>query len=550
MTLHLDNFNFLFFFLQHLSAVRELASMSNLSDSDCRQLAQSSQMRTAIGLANSRDVDLRLFTPPPPLPETITSRPALVQLGDLLSELATVSPGQGEEVDECLRRTTEVALNRHAASDEALLRDDDLDSAFGRDSHHFPRIPRKRYSERSVVEFCLQALLSHSTLRSRCAAMVVHGVLPLLQKTLNDYPDSPTLNSLVGKVLANVCLYEENHSALFSSGWVGILAAWRRQPNLLFQLPAMKALCNLDKDFFGGAVYRPGVYLLLPEQRCVRHLNELSNWGVDVVFIHGLLGGVFYSWRQRDEANEKGWYETDVVSTKNYSYCWPKDWLADVSDRVRVIGIDFDTYLSRWGQTCPTESFKASLEERSEEIRQKLVDAGVGRGGRPVIFVGHSMGGLIAKRMLVTAAASSDPDVRALSDACRGVVFYGTPHLGSRIAKMNSYTKYFFFPSTEVCDLEAGSPRLVDLHLSFLEMIERKGSKIDVVSFGETRATPYLGLDLLFVPRESAHPGVGQHYEVAVNHMNVCKPSSRDSILFRKLRRLIWLALDEATPFE
>jgi len=251
-----------------------------------------------------------------------------------------------------------------------------------------------------------------------------------------------------------------------------------------------------------------------------------------------------------DEANERGWHLTDVVSTDEYAYCWPKDWLQDMSDHVRVIGVDFDTYLSQWGKSCPSESFKASLEERSEEIRAKLTAAGVGRNGRPVIFVGHSMGGLIAKRMLVTSAASSDPDVLSLARQCRGIVFYGTPHLGSHIAKLNTYAKYLFFPSTEVVDLEAGSPRLVDLHLAFLEYAKAKGQNLDVISFGETKATPYMGLDLTFVPKESAHPGVGQHFQVSVNHMNVCKPASRDSILFRKLRRLLLTALDEATPFE
>jgi hypothetical protein len=69
---------------------------------------------------------------------------------------------------------------------------------------------------------------------------------------------------------------------------VSILAAWKQDPNLLVTLPATKALCNLDQKY--GDVYKSGIYLMLPEHRSVRHLNELSNWGVDVVFIHGLLG--------------------------------------------------------------------------------------------------------------------------------------------------------------------------------------------------------------------------------------------------------------------
>jgi len=291
--------------LQHLSAVRELSSMSNLSDAECRQLAQSSQLRTAVGLANSKDVDLRLFTPPPPLPDYVRQRSVLTLFEELLSEVSTVSAGEGEEVDECLRRSTETALSScYQASDDAALRDNDLDTSFGRDSHHFQRIPRKRYSEHSVLEFCLQALLSHSTLRSRCVAIVEKGALPLLQKIVQDYSDSPALKTIIGKIVANLCMHKENHKAIYGSGWVGMLANWRQDPNLLVNLPAMKALCNLDQDFFGGAVYKPGIYLLLPERRCVRHVNELSNWGVDVVFIHGLLGGVFYSWRQVEYCNK------------------------------------------------------------------------------------------------------------------------------------------------------------------------------------------------------------------------------------------------------
>ena len=60
-------------------------------------------------------------------------------------------------------------------------------------------------------------------------------------------------------------------------------------------------------------------------------------------------------------------------------------------DRVRVIGVDFDTSVSQWGNSCPTECFQTSLVDRSEEILNKLKRSGVGQ--RPVVFVGHSMGG-------------------------------------------------------------------------------------------------------------------------------------------------------------
>ena len=88
------------------------------------------------------------------------------------------------------------------------------------------------------------------------------------------------------------------------SGWVGILASWKQNPNLLVSLPATKALCNMDQEY-GGHRFEPGIYLLLPNDRHVQHKNNLSNWGVDVVFVHGLMGGVFYTWRQQDKDNER-----------------------------------------------------------------------------------------------------------------------------------------------------------------------------------------------------------------------------------------------------
>ena len=143
----------------------------------------------------------------------------------------------------------------------------------------------------------------------------------------------------------------------------------------------------MDQEY-GGHKFGPGIYLLLPNDRHVQHKNNLSNWGVDVVFVHGLMGGVFYTWRQQDPDNVREFSNDQVglnvvlsflkfttiycqISEDNYSFCWPRDWLAEDAAHVRVIGCDFDSYLSQWGGSCPTQSFKQSLEERSEDMLRK-----------------------------------------------------------------------------------------------------------------------------------------------------------------------------------
>ncbi|XP_023343627.1 protein SERAC1, partial [Eurytemora carolleeae] len=296
---------------------------------------------------------------------------------------------------------------------------------------------------------------------------------------LQAHPDNPRIKSLIGKILANISLYPQHHSNLFRNGWVGVLAAWKQDPNLLVSLPATKALCNLDQEF-GVHKYEPGVYLMLPTDRYVQHKNQLSNWGVDIVFVHGLLGGVFYTWRQQDKDNIRD-FSAKQISEDDYSFCWPRDWLKSESDNVRLFGLD----------------------DRSAEILKRLREAGVGT--RPVIFVGHSMGGLIIKKMLTAADTAGDEKLTELANNTKGVIFYSTPHEGSQIAKLNSLVKYIFFPSVEVQELEFGSPALSDLNMFFKQFVNKFKTK--VISFGETIPTRHLGLDLNFVPVESSNPG-------------------------------------------
>merc|ERR1711874_466748 len=141
------------------------------------------------------------------------------------------------------------------------------------------------------------------------------------------------------------------------------------------------------------------------------------------------------------------------------------------------------------------------------DMLKKLQQAGVGK--RPVIFVGHSMGGLIIKQILTRAQESEEDSLKDLVNNTKGVVFYSTPHDGSQIASLSKYIK--------------------------------------VIIFGETQPTRHLGVDITFVPHESSNPGFGEFYSVPFNHINICKPNNRKSILFRKFYNLLWDTLDDVS---
>ncbi len=97
--------------------------------------------------------------------------------------------------------------------------------------------------------------------------------------------------------------------------------------------------------------------------------------------------------------------------------------------------------------------------------------------------------------------------------------------------------------------MEPSSPRLSQLNHSFNDLAKSQNYRI--ISFGETVPTPIMGIDVTFVPPQSSNPGIGEFHLIKnVNHMNICKPENKSSILYRKFLNLVWDALDEATPFE
>jgi integrase len=53
-----------------------------------------------------------------------------------------------------------------------------------------------------------------------------------------------------------------------------------------------------------------------------------------------------------------------------------------------------------------------------------------------LVFVGHSLGGLMLKAALEQASRSDDTKERRLVERCVGVAFIGTPHSGSGLASL------------------------------------------------------------------------------------------------------------------
>jgi pimeloyl-ACP methyl ester carboxylesterase len=150
--------------------------------------------------------------------------------------------------------------------------------------------------------------------------------------------------------------------------------------------------------------------------RVPQHAPENAKANLDVVFIHGLGGCATDTW-----TNSNGGY-------------WPQ-WVADDHPNAQVWALD---YPAKIGKLLDIGSDQPGTSVLSTLILEKLVTSNIGH--RPCIFVCHSLGGLITKRILLDAYRQDIKNsLRFQHENVKGLMFCGTPHRGSAIADVLTY---------------------------------------------------------------------------------------------------------------
>lgn len=234
------------------------------------------------------------------------------------------------------------------------------------------------------------------------------------------------------------------------------------------------------------------------------------------------------------------------MDDQKYSFCWPIDWLPQEFPSIRILGLQFESALSYWvKKVCPCENNKLKLKNRSADYLPRLRDAGIGEG-RPVVWVSHSMGGLIVKGIINQALASDDPKVRQIAENTRGIIFLGTPHKGSSIAKYSQQTA-LLWPTIEVKDMEENSKELLKLNEEFLKNINKMNTPVEIVSIAEgSPMKVFQNIKMIVVPLESAYLGYGDFFVSNENHLNLSKPLSQNSFIYTMIVNMIEKILKQA----
>ncbi|KAK4080934.1 hypothetical protein Trihar35433_2039 [Trichoderma harzianum] len=198
---------------------------------------------------------------------------------------------------------------------------------------------------------------------------------------------------------------------------------------------------------------------------------------VDLVAISGLGGHPFGSFKERD--GEHMWLRDAL----------PYDVTEESNDNRPVSRVMVYGYSSNLFQSDSCQNLE-DLGTAFHRHLRKLVIAGA---FKPIVFIAHSLGGLIVKQTLISLYKSKDEEDQKLLRAVYGIAFFGVPHDGMDISSLipivENGPNRFLLESIGLFSSQILSTQ----HREFLEALGTRNSKI--ICFYETRMSPTAAKD-------------------------------------------------------
>jgi tetratricopeptide (TPR) repeat protein len=236
-----------------------------------------------------------------------------------------------------------------------------------------------------------------------------------------------------------------------------------------------------------------------------------------VVFVHGLGGHVYDTWRRGADDDT----------------FWPL-WLARDVEGLAVYSLAYEAPASNWlGTSMP-------LQDRAVNIFEVLLTEPGLRTG-PIVFVCHSLGGLIVKKIILNLQqqAIRRPEAADFLARVRQIIFAATPHTGSAQATWLDRLRFLAWPSSIARVLVANDPALRDINVAYRGLADERRNILRHQIFYETRDTPVGGI----VDEASADPGLPGDPPVPIDadHISIVKPRDQSSLLYMRVRQFVEL---------
>ncbi|KAK2597342.1 hypothetical protein QQS21_006038 [Conoideocrella luteorostrata] len=240
--------------------------------------------------------------------------------------------------------------------------------------------------------------------------------------------------------------------------------------------------------------------------------DPLADGVTDIVAVHGLNGHY-----------EKTW--TEEVS----QYNWLRDSFTGASETItaRVMSFAYNAKVQSSKSTADIFDFAAQLLECLLSQRETVIEQ-----RRPIVFICHSLGGIVFKQAF--NAACSQSRYENLAKKTIGAMFFSTPHRGSSMASfaavLGKVMKAAAFGAntntTLLKDLQQHSPKLEQVSNIFLQ----EAGRLRIITFYELNKMDFM--NSVVVDKDSAimHMRAETAVPLDCDHRNICKFASRSSL--------------------
>lgn len=232
---------------------------------------------------------------------------------------------------------------------------------------------------------------------------------------------------------------------------------------------------------------------------------------LDIIFVHGLGGDSRQTWSKNKDTN----------------LFWPGLWLPLEPDvgKARILSFGYNASFRAGAPKSLsniTDFSKELLYEMAYGRNKDGEDLGIGKV--PIIFVVHSMGGLVVKKAYILG--QNDEEYQIMTSMISAVVFLATPHRGTNLAEvLNRVLRVSFqSPREFITDLNKSSSSLEGINEEFRHI----APKLSIFSFYETLTTPVGPKRMMVLEKDSSILGYPKEVSRALNadHHDVCKYSS------------------------
>ncbi|KAK0666749.1 putative WD40 domain-containing protein [Cercophora samala] len=231
----------------------------------------------------------------------------------------------------------------------------------------------------------------------------------------------------------------------------------------------------------------------------------------DIIFVHGLGGSSRKTWSWNRDPN----------------YFWPS-WIhhEEGLSQFRIFSFGYNANFREPDTPLSIMDFSKSLLVRMRAYGHGALESDA-IGLKPIVFVAHSMGGLVVKKALMLG--KTHDQYAAMLSKVHGIMFFSTPHKGSSHAStLNSLLSMLIGSSAKVyvSELDPNSTSIEDISEQFRGIC----GSWQLVSLYETQPTKLSpGIKRMIVDKDSGVLSYPKEISVPIDadHHTICKFQSR-----------------------